>query len=113
MKNVLINLLTLPEVQNCESLLGSPNVDGTPAFYLSFLFSLIKYGAIILLIVLTIMDFVNAVASQDNDILKKSFNKAVTRMILCVILFLIPTIIDFTLEFIDQSSVSNCINTNM
>ena len=113
MKDVVVSFLSAVEVQNCESLLGNPNVDGTPAFYLSLLFSIMKYVAIILLIVLTIMDFVNAVASQDNDILKKSFNKAVTRMILCIILFLIPTILDFVLEFIDQSAVSSCINTNM
>ena len=110
---VLINLLTVTEVQNCESLLGNPSVDGSPAYYISLIFSIIKYIALIMLIVLTIMDFVNAVASQDNDILKKSFNKAIVRMILCIILFLLPTLIDIILNFIHESSISNCINTNI
>lgn len=110
MKNIII-LNT--EIQSCTSLLGSPYIEGTPAYFLSLIFSMIKYVAILLLIVLTTMDFINAVASQDNDILKKSFNKALKRMILCIILFFTPTIVNIVLEFINDTNIANCINVNM
>lgn len=102
----------IEDIGNCESLLGSPDAKdpASPAYYMSFAFSIIRYVAIILLIVLTMMDFVSAVASQDNDILKKAATKAVQRAILCVIIFILPTLIDFVLQFIHDASISDCIS---
>lgn len=102
----------IPPINDCETLLGSPRTKNSPAWYLSFIFSVIKYVAIIILIVLTIMDFVGAVASHDNDILKKAVGKAIKRMILCVIIFLLPTLIEFILEIINEKELELCINTN-
>lgn len=113
MNQNLYFLLTTTELQNCESLLGSPSIEGTPAFYLSLIFSVMKYAAIILLIVLSSMDFLSAVASQDNDILKKTFNRTVKRFVICIIIFFVPTILNFSLDLINQSTIDNCINTNM
>lgn len=103
------------ELDDCSSLLGSPTQSdpATPAYYISIVFSVIRYVAIILLIVLTILDFVSAVASQDNDVLKKSSSKAIKRFVLCVIIFLLPTLIDFILQFIHNSSISDCIDLNI
>lgn len=104
----------IDELDDCSSLLGSPTQSNpaTPAYYISIVFSVIRYVAIILLIVLTILDFVSAVASQDNDILKKASSKAIKRFVLCVIIFLLPTLIDFVLQFIHNSSISDCIDLN-
>ena len=102
----------IPPINDCETLLGSPRTKNSPAWYLSSIFSVIKYVAIIILIVLTIMDFVGAVASHDNDILKKAVGKAIKRMILCVIIFLLPTLIEFILEIINEKELELCINTN-
>ena len=104
----------IDEMNKCSSLLGDPNQNepATPAYYLSFAFSVIRYVAIILLIVLTTMDFVSAVASQDNDILKKTVNKTIKRAVLCVVIFLLPTLISFVLQFMHDSSVHDCINFN-
>lgn len=109
----LNNKHEIDELTTCSSLLGDPNKSNpaSPAYYMSFAFSVIRYIAIILLIVLTIMDFASAVASQDNDILKKATTKAIKRAILCVIIFLLPTLIDFILQFIHDSSISDCINS--
>ena len=102
----------ISEKIECEALLGLPTEKGSPAWYLSFIFKVLRYIAIIILIVLTIMDFVGAVASHDNDILKKAVGKATKRMILCVIIFLLPTLIEFILQIIAEKEIELCINTN-
>lgn len=101
--------IELEEISNCTSLLGNPETPQSPAWYLSLIFKIMKYASIILIVVLTIMDFISAVASQDNDALKKATNKVVTRLILCVVLFVLPDIINFVLKFIHDSSVTDCI----
>lgn len=105
----------LHEFKDCTSLLGDPSYSPesgypvTPAWYLSFAFSIIRYVAIILLIVMTIMDFVSAIASQDADILKKATNKAMKRAIICVAIFVLPTLIRFILNFVHEKATLDCI----
>jgi len=99
--------------ETCQSLLGNPKTEGTPSFYISFVFKILRYIAIIILIVLTVMDFVGAVASQDNDIIKKATSKAITRAIMCVGIFLLPTIIEFVLQFIHNTSITDCVDLSV
>lgn len=107
----------LPEVPSdpiineykCDDLLGSSDDKGSPAYYILVVFNVMKYIAIIILIVSSIMDFVGAIASQDNDIIKKAVAKMGKRLILCVIIFIIPTLIDFVLQFINEASLSDCL----
>ncbi len=94
--------------QNCKSMLGDPQTNGTPAFYLVIAFTIIKYVAIILLIVLTIMDYASAVASHDNDMIKKATSKAILRAILCIVIFLLPTLIEFVLKYLNERAVGLC-----
>ena len=105
----------LPNVQdlNCNLLLGDPtdSENLSPAYLLTYAFKIIRYVAIILLVVLTIMDFVSSTASQDADSVKKSVEKAITRVILCLIIFLLPYIIEFVLNFIYKRAMSICINS--
>ena len=79
-----------------------------PAYYLTVAFSVIRYVAIILLIVLTVIDFVGAVASQDNDIMNKAIKKLGKRFVLCIIIFLLPSLIKFILQYIYDRSIDLC-----
>ena len=99
----------------CDSLFGDPNdkVGKSPAWFFSFAFSIIRYIAIILLILLTMMDFVSAVSSQDGELVKKATNKAIKRAIICVVIFLLPFLINFILSFLHDKSINDCINVNM
>jgi len=101
---------------DCESLFGDPYQGGknaSPAYYMSFAFKIIRYAAIIILIVFSISDFVSAVASQDDDELKKAMNKTIKRLVLCVLIFLLPMLIQFILEYLNDISLEKCINTRM
>lgn len=94
--------------QTCQSLLGSPKIDGSPAFYLAFTFNAMKYIAIIILIATSTMDFFGAVTSQDNDIIKKAVSKMIKRVIFSVILLLLPTVIEFTLQMVHNRIITTC-----
>lgn len=57
-----------------------------------------KYIAPVLVIILSMIDFIKALASQDNDAMKKAQQKFVKRLVSAVILFLLPLIIDYVLR---------------
>lgn len=96
------------ELKDCTSLLGNPELKGSPSYYLVVVFNVIKYVAIILLIILTIMDFLGAVASQDDNAIKKAAGKAIKRLILCIVIFVLPTLIEFILRIIHDKAVGLC-----
>lgn len=102
------NIPDFSDGSGCESLLGDPSTEGTPAFYLNVAFNVIKYIAIIVLIVFSVMDFLSATASQDNDAVKKATTKAVKRLIYCVIIFVLPYLLNWLLTFINDQAMSTC-----
>lgn len=93
---------------NCQSMFGSPNEKGTTSWYLVRVFRVMKYVAIILLLVLTIMDFVTAVSASDSDAIKKASSKAIKRFVICVVIFVLPTLIEFVLQFLNDSALDVC-----
>ncbi len=84
----------------CDSLLGSKNDKNDPYYYLYFAFRLIKYIAIVLLFVFSVIEYFKAVASNDNEALKKATKQTVKRLIICVIIFLLPILIDFVFNLL-------------
>ena len=75
------------------SALGDPSNSQYPAFWLQEILNIMKYVAIVALLVLVTTDFVKAVASNDKDALKKAGTTAIKRFIYCVLLFFLPSII--------------------
>ncbi len=100
----------IPDIEkaDCDSMLGDPDTQGTPAFYLDKAFRIIRYVAIILLVVLTMMDFIGATASNDQDAIKKSAQKAIIRAILCVAIFFLPTLIKIFLKYLNKRAIDLC-----
>lgn len=92
----------------CTSILGSRGTKGSPAYYLDFAFNILKYAAIVMLLVFTILDFTKAVASSDNDSLKKALQKAIKRIIICVVIFFLPILINFVLELLGIVDSATC-----
>ena len=58
----------------------------------------LKYIAPVLAIILGILDFVKAIASQSDDEMKKAQGKFVKRLIAAALLFIVPFIIEFILD---------------
>ena len=57
-----------------------------------------KYIAPVLVIILSILDFIKALAAQSDDEMKKAQGKFVKRLIVAALLFLLPLIINFALK---------------
>lgn len=101
-----------PSIGTCDSLLGSTSCPSgqncEPAFYIQVIFNVMKYVAIILLIVMSILDFLGAVGSSDDGAMKKAANKCIVRLILCVLIFLLPTVLEFIFTFMKMYTTSTC-----
>ena len=84
----------------CENLLGDPdNCNGKcPAYWIQWGLNLIKYIAIVALLLLVTVDFLKAVVSSDKDALKKAGSTAIKRFIYCVLIFFVPIIVKLILD---------------
>ena len=98
----------MPEIKTCSDLLGSPSTPGDPAYYLVVAFNVIKYVAIILLIVLSVIDFIGAVASSDQEALTKATKKVIKRFVLCVIIFMLPVLLKYILTYVHNKNIDLC-----
>ena len=58
----------------------------------------IKYILPVLVIIFTMLDFIKAIAAQNDDDMKKAQGKFVKRLIVAALLFLLPLIINFVLQ---------------
>ena len=93
----------------CDSYLGNPGTKGQPAYYLQFVFNLMKYAAIVLLFVMSGIEFGKAVFSNNQDAMKKAINNSVKRLIIAVIIFFLPILIEFLLKVVGVYSPDNCV----
>lgn len=70
-------------------------IDAEVYNFLQQIFNVIKYAGPILCLVFSVVDFVKAAASQDKDALAKAGKNTGKRVVYALILFFIPTLIDF------------------
>jgi len=92
----------------CDSYLGDPKENGSPAYYLQFVFNLMKYVAIILLLVLTIVDYAKAVASSNQDAIKKATTNTIKRIIIAAVIFILPMLIEFLFRVLGLYNSTTC-----
>ena len=77
----------------CDSLFG-----GNLGKLIKQAYGLIKFAVPILLLVLSIKDYGEAIIQDDTDKLKKSTTVFIKRLIIAVVILVLPTIIGFILE---------------
>lgn len=71
---------------------------------LRFVFWAISIGGILVLIIMTVLDFVKAVTASDDAGLKKAFQHLVKRAIAAVVLLLLPMIVSFIINIINGNA---------
>ena len=90
------------DVQNndelCDAIFGDPDDSQYPAYWMQWILNIIKYVAIAALLVLSTVDFIKALVSNDKDAIKKATMTTAKRFIFVVILFFLPIIIDFIMR---------------
>ena len=57
---------------------------------------------------MSVIDFVTAVTSSDNDALIKATRKTIIRLVLCVIIFMLPYLIEFVLKYLNDRAIDLC-----
>lgn len=80
---------------DCDYLFGDPGTEGTVAHFLQQALNIMMYAGPILCLVLSISDFVKAAASQDKEALSKAMKTTGKRIVLAMILFFIPVLVNF------------------
>lgn len=68
----------------------------------NIVFTIIPIGLIILIVI----DFYKNVISKNADETKKILSKVIKRIIYCIILFLVPTIINLTIDLIETTGIN-------
>lgn len=79
----------------CEEIFGDPDKEGTVAHFLEQILNIMQYAGPVLCLVLSIVDFIKAAASQEKEALTKAAKTTGKRVALAMILFFIPLLIDF------------------
>ena len=90
------------EIIDCSDLLGQEIIDWIKGAYF-----FVVVGAIILVIILTMLDFSNVVMSQDEESKTKAFKNVKTRFIILAIIILLPPIINYLLGLIEIPGINH------
>jgi len=94
--------------QNCNTLLGNPDDANSVAWLLK---QLLKYGTIVgilLVVVLSSVDFAKVIIKSDDDAMQGAIKKLGYRLILAGLLFFLPTITNAILDIFNLQSDSTC-----
>lgn len=84
----------------CQYILGDPSKAGSFAYYLDLTFRFIKFVAPLVVIVLSIFDYIKAITSSDADIITKTNKKTLLRLVFALLLFILPIIISYILTLL-------------
>ena len=100
---------TKTEEIHCESIFKDKDGNYNALYEtLQDVFSFIKFLAPILVVVLSSIDYIKAITSHDAEGLKKANEKFIKRLIIGIILFLLPFILDFIFEIFGIYDLETC-----
>ena len=91
------NVYALTE-ETCEEILGESTMED-----LSNIFKYMKILGPILVIAYSTYDYISALVNKDQEEYKKVNKKPVTRLIIVVVLFFLPIILNLLLSFINDT----------
>lgn len=92
---------------DCEGLLGNPEDSNALAYWIQWMLNIIKYIAIIALLILSTMDFIKAIVSGDKDALKKASITTIKRFLFAVLIFFLPIIVEVIMKLFGAYGTCN------
>ena len=74
---------------------------------LNFIFWAMVIAGILLVIILTIFDFIKVITGNDDDGIKQAFKRFVRRVVVAVVLMLLPLLLSTIINFINGNAMSD------
>ena len=98
--NLLTNTINIADsaCTESDSVLGNVDCENSVAWLLQLIFDIIKVVGPILVILLSSLDFIMVIIKSDNEQFQKAQKRLITRLVLAVLLFLVPVIVEFILK---------------
>ena len=93
--NALTNTIN---IASGETILGDPTDEDSVAWLVYLVLNIIKIAGPILVILLSSVDFILVIVKSDNDAFAKAQKKLITRLVLAILLFLVPVVVQVILE---------------
>ena len=97
--------------QDCtgaNSIFGDPNDPDSVAWLIQLILNIIKVVGPILVILLSSIDFIRVIVKSDDEAMAKAQKKLIMRLILAILLFLIPVIVQVLLGIFGITSDPTC-----
>ena len=92
---------------SCSQLIDT-KTEGSFGWLLQRLLNYIKIAGPILVVLLSALDFIKAIASSEEEAFKKAQSRLVIRLIAALALFLVPTFVELLLGLINGISDPTC-----
>lgn len=70
---------------------------------------MLRWGALVLMIILSVLDFIKAAAADDQDAIKKAGQKFIKRIAAVIILFILPMLVEFILYVAGLAGFGECV----
>ena len=93
---------------DCNSLLGSPTDTNSVAWLLFTVLNWLRVLGPLAVIVLSGIDFAQAIVKSDDDTMKKAKGHLTTRLVMAGLLFLIPSVVKLLLDVFNLTSDPMC-----
>ena len=92
---------------NCSQLIDT-KTEGSFGWLLQKLLNYIKIAGPILVVLLSALDFIKAIASSEEDAFKKAQSRLIIRLVAALALFLVPTFVELLLGLINGINDPSC-----
>ena len=93
---------------DCNSILGNPANPNSPAWLLKKLLDYLKILGPMIVLVMSSIDFIKALLASDDESMQKAYKKLMTRLVLALLLFFIPELVELLLEIFGFMSDPLC-----
>lgn len=97
--NLLTNTVNIAKTcPPSQAILGDVNCEDSVAWLVQKILNAIKVLGPILVVILSSIDFIVVIIKSDNDQFQKAQKKLITRLVLAILLFLVPVIVQVLLQ---------------
>lgn len=96
------------DCSGANSILGDPDDEDSVAWLLQKALDYIKVIGPILVVVLSSIDFILVIIKSDDEAMKKATKKLVQRVILAILLFFIPLLVQVALDLFGMATDPTC-----